>query len=90
MREVLVGQALVLPPRVRRRGKVAQDVLVEEMGEGSVPNVVEKSGQPQRLDDQALGGCPHRRLDLGQRGAQTRVEVARPQAGLVHDAQTVC
>ena len=43
--------------RVERR----QDVVVEEVGERSVPDVVEQAGHAQRLGDQALGRDGRRR-----------------------------
>ena len=56
LRQVLVGQPLVAEPtRVGRRREPGQDVVVEEVGERSVPDVVEQAGHPERLDDEALG-----------------------------------
>ena len=68
-------------------GKRRQHVVVEEVGERSVPDVVEQAGHPHRLDDEALRG--QRLAGRGQRRAQARVERPGPQAGLVHDAQAV-
>ena len=87
LRQVLVGEALAgRPARVGRRREGGQDVVVEEVGERPVPDVVEQPGHPQRLDDEALG---RRRLAERRRSvaAQARVERARPQPGLVHDAR---
>ena len=68
-------------------GKRGQDVLVEEVGERSVPDVVEQAGHPQRLDDQALGRDAGRRPRAGSRAGSGRATA--PRARLVHDAQAV-
>ena len=68
---------------------MAQHVLVEEVGERPVTHVVEKPGQPKRLDHQAFGRWRFGRLGFGQGGEQARIQMTRPQAGLVHDPQAV-
>ena len=70
-------------------GKVAQHVLIEEMGERPVADVMEKPGQPQGLDDQAFGWGRRGRLRRRQSRAQARVEMASPQPGFVHHPQAV-
>ena len=81
-----MGQPLAgRPARVGGRREGGQHVVVEEVGERPVPDVVEQAGHPQRLDDEALGR--ERLAGRRQRRAQARVERARPQAGLVHDAR---
>ena len=89
LREVLVGQPLAgRPARVGRRREGGQHVVVEEMGERPVADVVEQAGHPQRLDDEALGRDAARRPRASV-AAQARIERARPEAGLVHDAEAV-
>ena len=65
-----------------------EDVLVEEVGERPVSDVVEQAGDPQRLDDQALGRDAARPT-AARVALEARVEAARPQAGLVHHPQAV-
>ncbi len=88
--QVLVGQPLARgPARVARGIERAEELLVEEVGEWSVTDIVEEAGDPERLDDEALG----RQRLVGRRdrdlGAERRVERSAPQPGLVHDAQAV-
>ena len=55
LREVLVGHPLAgRPARVGGGREGGQHVVVEEVGERSVPDVVEQAGHPHRLDDEAL------------------------------------
>ena len=85
-----MGQALAPDaPGIRRRGEVAQDVLVEEVGERPVPDVMQQPGQPQRLHDQPLRGRLRARLRRSQGRPQAGIKVAGPQPCLVHDAQAV-
>ena len=83
LREVLVGQPLARrPARVGRRGERRQDVVVEEVGERPVADVVEEPGDPERLDDQALG---RRRLAGRERASPAATgrasgPTARPRA----------
>ncbi len=43
------------PTRIGGRREGGQHVVVEEVGERSMPDVVQQAGDPERLDDQALG-----------------------------------
>ena len=82
--QVLVGERLaVRAARVVRRGEGRQHVVVEEVGERPVTHVMEQPRHPHRLDDEALG----RDARIGR--SQARVQRARPEARLVHDAQAV-
>ena len=85
-----MGQALApATARIRRRGEVAQHMLVEEMGEGPVADVVQQPGKPQRLDHEAFGRELRVGFRFGQCSPQAGVEVAGPQTRFVHYAQTV-
>ena len=86
--EILVGQRLGAgAARIGRRLERREHLLVEEVGERAVADVMEQPGHPQGLDDQALGRDRLPRLGDRERGTQARVERARPQARLVHDAR---
>ena len=90
LREVLVAERLRPGPAVVGRGReVAQDVVVEEVGERAVADVVEQAGDPEGLDDEPLGrdGAPG--STSASAVAQARVEVARPEARLVHHPEAV-
>ena len=83
-------QALAVgPTRIRWRRKAGQHVIVEEMGERSMPDVVQESGHPERLDDEPFGRDS---LPLARRHelpTQARIERAPPQSSLVHDPEAV-
>ena len=66
--------------------KRREHVRVEEMRERPVADVMEQARDAQRLDDQPLR---RRGAGAGEGRSQGGIEVARPQAGLVHDAQAV-
>ncbi len=89
--EVLVGKPLVARPAdVVRGGEGMQDVVVEEVGERTVPDVVEEARHAECLDDEpfrrqvVVGHSLRAELD-DERG----MEVAGPQAGLVHHPEAV-
>ncbi len=86
--EVLVAEPLRAgPARVGRRVEGVQDVLIEEVGERSMADVMEQAGDPEGLDDQALGR--DRLAQRLERRAQAGVQAAGPQAGFVHHPQAV-
>ena len=88
--QVLVGEPLrVRPAGIGRCLERGQDVIVEEVRERPVPDVVEQSGHPHRLGDEALGRQRSIVRVVGEGRAQAGVERPRPQPGLVHDAQAV-
>ena len=90
LREVLVRQRLGPGPAwVGGRRERREELLVEEVRERPVPHVVEEARDPQRLDDEPLGRDGLARRELAERRPQRRVQRARPQPGLVHDAQAV-
>ena len=85
-----MGERLSLrAPRVLGSRERREHVVVEEVGEGTVPHVVEEAGDPKRLDDEPLRRRPQARVGVGERLRQRRVELAAPQARLVHDAEAV-
>ena len=84
-----MGQPLgTVTARIGRRAERRQHVIVEEVGERPVPDVVEQTGDAQRLDHESLG---RDRLLAGrhERCAQAWIEGTGPQAGLVHDPEAV-
>ena len=63
--------------------EVHQEVVVEEVAEGTVADVVQQAGHPQQLLDQ------RRRRRVGKHRAERRVELLGEAAGQVHGAQGV-
>src|SRR5712691_9813630 len=57
------------------------------MGERPVPDIVQKTGDAKRLDDEPFGR--NRLAGDHERGSQRRIERAGPDARLVHDPETV-
>src|SRR4029079_2771732 len=56
LREILVGQPFGRwPPGVRRGRERGQNVVVEEVGERSMPDGVPEARAPERLHDEPLG-----------------------------------
>ena len=72
-------------------------MVVEEVGERSVPDVVEQAGHPERLDDEPFrrdrlagpGPGPGRAGGRGEGHPEARIERPRPESRLVHDAEAV-
>ena len=69
--------------------KAARTWSSKKWANGPWPDVVEEPGHAQGLDDEALGRDRRAVGRGGEGGAQARVERARPQPGLVHDAEAV-
>ena len=88
--QVLVAEGLRhRPAGVGGCREVDQDVVVEEVGERAMADVVEQARDAQGLDDQPLGRRRTSGFCVGQRRPQGGIQLAGPQARLVHHAEPV-